>query len=145
MAGSGWTPAAPSGPQTPLSAIAAARHPAIADFHIGALDGGPCNPAGRVFLTGVSSMGLEGVIESGPVDVLRVRRQMVRDRGRQILVGVIGHRRTSFSDSTGTRGGGACLRPAKGDHSQSARAPRFYIVRRHRVATEDGAQGGSPG
>ena len=100
MAGSGRTRWLHPGHKAPLSAVAPARHPAIADFHKGALDGGPCNPAGCVFLTGVSSMGLEGVIESGPVDILSVRRQMVRDRGRQILVAAIGHRRTSFSGAT---------------------------------------------
>jgi hypothetical protein len=75
----------------PASVIAPARYPAVADFHVGALDGGPCDPGGGFFLTRVSNVGLEGVIESGPVDVLGVRRKVTRDRIRQVLVGAIGH------------------------------------------------------
>src|SRR5215470_13368544 len=73
------------------SAIALARDPAIADFHVGALDGSPRDPVCGFFLTRVAGMGSEGVIEGGPVNVLCMRRQMARDRSRQILVGAVGH------------------------------------------------------
>jgi len=74
-----------------LSAVALARDPSIADLHVGALDRGPRDPVCRLFLTRVSGMGREGVIERGSINVLRVRRQMARDRIRQFLVGAIGH------------------------------------------------------
>lgn len=45
--------------------MALAGDPAIADFHIGALDRGPRDPMRGFFLTRVSGMGREGVVEGG--------------------------------------------------------------------------------
>jgi hypothetical protein len=70
--------------------------PVIAHFNIRSLDGGPGDAARRFFLARVSGMGVEGVVESLAIDILRVRRQMVCDRRRQILVGTIGHREPPF-------------------------------------------------
>src|SRR5215469_12284572 len=78
------------------SAIAMARDPAIADFHVGALDGRPRDAVCGFFLTRVAGMGREGVIECRSINVLRVRRQMTRDGSRQILVGAVGYNRPPY-------------------------------------------------
>jgi hypothetical protein len=38
--------------------------------------GAPCDPAGRFFLPRISGMSLERMVESSPVNVLSMRRQV---------------------------------------------------------------------
>src|ERR1700730_3103684 len=76
--------------------MALARYPLIANCLVRSLDRRPGDPVRGFFLTRVSGMGRERVIEGGTINVLRVRRQVTCDRIRQIFVGAIGHQWTSI-------------------------------------------------
>ena len=73
------------------SADNVAHDPALADFHIRALDGRPRDPMCGFFLTRIPGMCRVSMVESGAVDVLGVRRKMARHRIWQIIIGAIRH------------------------------------------------------
>src|SRR3546814_21044523 len=62
------------------------RYPAVAILAITVLDGGPGDAVGGFLLPRVADMALPGGIEGGAENLLRMLRQMVADRIRQIAV-----------------------------------------------------------
>src|SRR3546814_6596426 len=67
------------------------RYPAVAILAITVLDGGPGDAVGGFLLPRVADMALPGGIEGGAENLLRMLRQMVADRIRQIAVAAVGH------------------------------------------------------
>ena len=65
--------------------------PAVPDLDVGTFDGRPCDPMRRLLLPGLAGMIGEGMIESLPINVLRVFGQMRADGGREISIGGIRH------------------------------------------------------
>ncbi len=66
------------------SAPCGVRNPALADFDVGPLDGGPGNPVRGFFLPDIAVIRRVGVIESLAIDVLGVIGEMSPDGTGQI-------------------------------------------------------------
>jgi hypothetical protein len=66
-------------------------HPLIASFDIGSLDREPCGAVSHFLLARIALVRRKSVVERFPINVLRVRRQMVTHRRRKVFVAAIWH------------------------------------------------------
>ena len=68
------------------------RDPAVAILDVGPLDGRPSSPVSDLFLPNVPCMGCKGMVESGTIDILRMRRKVIADQCRKIDIRAVRHR-----------------------------------------------------
>lgn len=72
-------------------AAVSSRCPSVADLDVGPLDCRPRDAVSSLFLTRVTGMSFESVIECLSVDILGVTRQRMLNGWRQIRIRFIGH------------------------------------------------------
>jgi hypothetical protein len=69
-----------------------AGNPLVSILDVGSLDCGPRNPMRRLLLPWIAHMRRERVIEGFAINVLRVGRQMLLHRRRQVVISPVRHR-----------------------------------------------------
>ncbi len=113
------------------------HNPTIANLNVGALDSCPGDTMGGLLLARLARMRRKRVIKGGPVNTLRMRREVLPDRGGKRGVCRIGHDCSSFSRPPVARLGGAAwdqrwviilIRESQGHGAQSVNVHFWHLA-----------------